>query len=64
MDPLLGKDRETNNETTAVARQQPARQWTGWKTVFSAGFAPIAAHATIDTTVKSGVFYAVRGEWL
>jgi hypothetical protein len=28
--PLLGKDRETNNETTAVARQQPARQWTGW----------------------------------
>jgi hypothetical protein len=22
--PLLGKDRETNNETTAVARQQPA----------------------------------------
>jgi hypothetical protein len=27
-EPLLGKDRETNNETTAVARQQPARQWT------------------------------------
>jgi hypothetical protein len=26
-DPLLGKDRETNNETTIVVRQQPARQW-------------------------------------
>jgi hypothetical protein len=24
--PLLGKDRETNNGTTVVARQQPARQ--------------------------------------
>jgi hypothetical protein len=29
IDPLLGKDFETNNETTAVARQQPAHQWTG-----------------------------------
>jgi hypothetical protein len=25
IDPLLGNDRETNNETTAVARQRPAR---------------------------------------
>jgi hypothetical protein len=25
MSPLLGKGRETNNETTAVARQRPAR---------------------------------------
>jgi hypothetical protein len=24
IDPLLGKDRETNKETTAVARQRPA----------------------------------------
>jgi hypothetical protein len=36
MDPLLGNDRETNNETTAAARERPARQWTGWK----AGFFP------------------------
>jgi hypothetical protein len=25
IDPLLGNDRETNNETTAVARQRPTR---------------------------------------
>jgi hypothetical protein len=28
--PFLGNDRETNNETTAVPRQQPGRQWIGW----------------------------------
>jgi hypothetical protein len=55
IDSLLGTDLETNNETTAVAWQQPARQWTGWKTVFSAGFAPMTAHAKIDTTVRSDV---------
>jgi hypothetical protein len=34
-----------------VARQQRARQWTGWKAVFSAGFAPMAAYATMNTTM-------------
>jgi hypothetical protein len=29
IDMSLGKDRETNNETT-VARQQSAHQWNGW----------------------------------
>jgi hypothetical protein len=29
IDLLLSRDHETNNETTAVARQEPARQWTG-----------------------------------
>jgi hypothetical protein len=29
-DALLGKDLETNNETTVIARQQTACQWTGW----------------------------------
>jgi hypothetical protein len=28
IDALLGNDRGTNNEKTAVARQRPARQWT------------------------------------
>jgi lipid-binding SYLF domain-containing protein len=32
--------------------------------VFSAGSAPMAAHATMDTSVRSGVFYAVRVEGL
>jgi hypothetical protein len=36
---LLGNDRETNNETTAVDRQRSARQWTGWKAVRANGFA-------------------------
>jgi hypothetical protein len=34
IDPLLGNDREINT-TTAVPRQQPVNQWTGWKAVFS-----------------------------
>jgi hypothetical protein len=42
MDQLLGNDRETNNETTAVGRQQPELQWTGWK----------AANATMDTATE------------
>jgi hypothetical protein len=46
-DPLLSKDRETNNET--IARQRRARQWTGGKAVFSAQSVPTAAHATLDT---------------
>jgi hypothetical protein len=29
-DPLLGKTHETYDDTTAVARKQPARQWTDW----------------------------------
>jgi hypothetical protein len=55
MGSLLGNDRETD-ETTAVARQRPARQWTGWKAMFSARFAPMAAHATMDTATEERCF--------
>jgi hypothetical protein len=57
IDPSLGNDLETNNETTAVARQQSGPQWTGWKGVFSTASAPLAAHATINTTV--GTLFSV-----
>jgi hypothetical protein len=43
IDPLLGNDCETNNKT-AVARQQLESQWTGWKGMFSAMSALMAAH--------------------
>jgi hypothetical protein len=36
MDPLPDNDSEINNKR-AVARQRPARRWTGWKVAFSAG---------------------------
>jgi hypothetical protein len=62
IEPLLGNNRETH-DGTAVARQQQARQWTGWKAMFSAGFAPMAAHTTMDT-IRSGVFYAIHAEGL
>jgi hypothetical protein len=55
-DPLLDNDHETNNETTATAMQQPVRQWTGWKTVFSVRSAPMAAHATTDTATEEWCF--------
>jgi hypothetical protein len=32
---MLGNDHKTNTKTIAIARQQPARQWTGWKAAFS-----------------------------
>jgi hypothetical protein len=47
-DSLLGSDRETN-KTTGVAMQRKVRQWTGWKAMFTARSAPMAAHATMDT---------------
>jgi hypothetical protein len=49
--PLLGNDRETN-ETTSVARQRPARQLNGCKTVFPTRFAPMAAHAAMATETE------------
>jgi hypothetical protein len=55
MGPLLGNGRETD-ETTAVARQRPARQWTGWKAMFSARSASMAAHATMDTAKEERCF--------
>jgi hypothetical protein len=64
----LRNDRETSNETTSVARQQPARKWTGWKAGFSAGFGSMVAQATMNTTMnttmRSGVFCAVRADGL
>jgi hypothetical protein len=58
-DLLLGNDSESN-ETSTIARQRPARQWTGWKAMFSVVSAPMIADATMDTTMRSGVFYAIR----
>jgi hypothetical protein len=49
---LLGNDRETNNETTAVAKQRPGLQWTGWKVMFSARSAPMAAQTAVDTATE------------
>jgi hypothetical protein len=49
IDLLLGNDRETN-ETAAVARRWPARQWTRWKSVFSAQ----SAHATEERCFLRG----------
>jgi hypothetical protein len=60
---LLGNDRETNNETTAIARQRPALQGTGWKLAFSARSAPMASHKAMDKEM-SGVSYAVHAEVL
>lgn len=44
---LLGNNHETN-DATAVARQQPASQWTGSKAVFSVASVLMAVH-TMDT---------------
>jgi hypothetical protein len=55
---LLGNDSETN-ETTAITKQLPARQWAGWKAVISAR----SEQATMDKTM-SCVFYAVHAERL
>jgi hypothetical protein len=57
-DPLLGKDLETN-ETTAIARQQPVRQWTGWLVIM---WGP--QHSTHNNrgTIGNTVFYAVRAK--
>jgi hypothetical protein len=61
---LIGNDGETTNETTAVARQWSACQWTGCKATFSAPSVPVAAHATMDTKATSYVLYAVGAEVL
>jgi hypothetical protein len=53
IDPLLNNDWETN-VTTAVTMQRPARQWTSWKAVFSAGSAPMAGHAKMATNNEDG----------
>jgi hypothetical protein len=52
-DPLLDKYRESSNETTAVAMQLPARQWTDWKAVFSARSPLMAANAMMDKTIST-----------
>jgi hypothetical protein len=62
INPLLGNDRKTNNETTAVARQRPARQWTDWIAMFSARSEPMAAHATV-ITLRSVPRCYKRNKW-
>jgi hypothetical protein len=47
-DPLLGNDRQTNNETTAVALKRSVHQWTSWKVVFLARSASMAPQATME----------------
>jgi hypothetical protein len=64
VDSVLGNDRKTSKETTAVTGQRTARQWTGYKAVFCTGSTPKAVHATVDTTVRSGLFYAVNAKGL
>jgi hypothetical protein len=61
MDTLLGKYLETNNETTAVAMQQPACQWTGWVAITWE-----AQQSTRNSreTVGNSVFYGVSSEGL
>lgn len=56
---MLDNDSEINNETTSVTRNRPESRWTGLETVFSAPFASMAEHATMDK-MSGGVFYAVR----
>jgi hypothetical protein len=55
---LLGNNHETN-ETIAIVRKWPARQWTGWIAVFSALSTLMTVH-----TIRSSVFYAVCAEGL
>lgn len=64
VDPLIGNESETRNETAAFAMQRPAQQWTGWKAVISALSAPMAEPVTVNTTMRSAVFYVVRAEGL
>jgi hypothetical protein len=52
IDPLLGNDRETN-EIPTIAKQLPARQWTGWKAAFSALSTLMDMHATMDIYMRS-----------
>jgi hypothetical protein len=61
---MPSNDRETNNETTAFVGQLPAHQWSGWKAVISAGSAPLDQHVTVEATMMSYVFYAIRAEGL
>jgi hypothetical protein len=53
--------KQTRQQT--VARQWKARQWTGWREVFSARSKPMAGCATMDTTMGS-ILYAARAEGL
>jgi hypothetical protein len=60
---LLGNDRETKHETTAVVRQRPELQWTDWKAMVSAESAPMAVYGTVDI-IMSIVLYAIRAQSL
>jgi hypothetical protein len=57
IDPLRGNDRETNNATTAIARQQLSKYATILATLVGSG-----QRETMESTVGSGVFYVVRSE--
>jgi hypothetical protein len=59
IDPLLGKDRETN-KTTAVARQQSARQWNGWVVIT---WEPQQSTCN-RATAGNNVFYVVHAKGL
>jgi hypothetical protein len=50
----VGRQTPGNNQTTGVATQQPARQWTGWVAI--AWEPPAETHATIDPLLET-VFY-------
>jgi hypothetical protein len=54
VDPLLGNDRETNKKTIAVSRQRPVNS--NRVMVFSARFALMTAHETMETATKERCF--------
>jgi hypothetical protein len=58
VDPLLGNDREANNETTAIASQQLRK--------YTAVLEPLLGSGPRNngSTVGSGVFYVVRSKAL
>jgi hypothetical protein len=50
---------------TQTMRQQPLLgSGQCWKVVFYAGSALMAAHATMDTTTRCGIFYAIHAKGL
>jgi hypothetical protein len=57
----VGRQTPGNKQTTAVARQQPERQWTGWVAI--AWEPPTDTHATIEALLET-VLYAVRAKGL
>jgi hypothetical protein len=62
IDPLLGKDLETNNETTAVAMQQRGKHAYNNRVAVGNGvMQPVSRHLHYNNE-NGGVLYVVRDE--